>query len=145
MATPIADEALQRAIDERFQCARCGFCCKGDGIVRLGRLEVERMALALGQTRHRFLKTYALRIDRVTWILKDRWARPRGVLEGSPEKWCIFLDQAADGAYLCHLEEAKPDQCRRFPAQWINDDSLSTCVGLRTLVTALRRAAADKD
>lgn len=144
MGTPIGDETLHRVLDERFQCARCGCCCKGDGIVRLGRLEVERMALAMGQTRHRFLKTYTLRIERGAWILKDRWAWPRGIVQGPSEKWCIFLDQAADGSYLCHLEAAKPEQCRGFPAQWVNDDSLNTCVGLRILAAALRRPAADE-
>jgi Fe-S-cluster containining protein len=64
---------------------------------------------------------------------------PSGNTLAEPEKWCIFLQRAVDGLYFCLLHRAKPDQCRSFPAQWVNQDSLTTCVGLRSLITTLRR------
>lgn len=142
MSIPVEDSGLRRAIDEQFQCARCGRCCKGDGIVRFQQAEAEQMAQALGESYHHFLKTYAIRIGQHSWMLHDRMVPIDSRPGGAEEKWCIFLERSEDGLYGCRLHEAKPDQCRSFPAQWLNEDSLSTCVGLRLLTAALRREPA---
>lgn len=138
MSTNGDDRDLQQAIENEFQCTRCGHCCKGDGIVRIGVQEADKMAQALGLTRHQFLKTYATRYGERAWVLRDRLVAspdPRG----EPEKWCIFLERGSDGLYGCRVNGAKPRQCEDFPAKWRNLDSLTTCVGLRVLAAALRR------
>ena len=145
------DDALEQAIQTRFQCQRCGHCCKGDGVVRVGPAEVDRMAAALGLSREAFTKTYAVKIGRERWRLKDRWVeapdadRGNGRVRRTPlpkEPWCIFLERGADGLYGCQVNAVKPDQCAAFPARWRNEDSLQTCAGLRRLTAELRAEAA---
>lgn len=139
MDSRIDADVLQDAIETQFQCAQCGHCCKGDGLVRIGPVEADRAAVAVGLTRHRFLKAYTLRIDQKQWIVRDRWV-PSPHPAGEKEKWCIFLERGSDGLYRCQLHHAKPDQCQSFPAKWRNPDSLTTCVGLRHLLALLRRS-----
>jgi Fe-S-cluster containining protein len=138
----LSDDELQSAIESEFECARCGHCCKGDGLVHVGPAELDRAAEHLGLSRRQFVKQYATRVDDQQWILRDKMvptpSRP-GVRGKGEEKWCIFLEIMPDGLYGCTINEAKPDQCASFPRKWRNDDSLQTCVGLRALVAKLRR------
>ncbi len=122
---------LQQAIEEKFACARCGFCCKGDGLVHCNAAEIQRMADHVGLARREFVRRFAVR-ERGEWILKDKLIFSGRPLE-KPEKWCVFLDQGVDGLYGCIVDEAKPDQCKSFPAKWRNPDSMETCPGLREL------------
>jgi uncharacterized protein len=138
MVTRIGVEALQDAIEAQFSCAQCGHCCKGEGLVKINWSEAGRIASALGLTRHRFFKTYAIQVSQNEWILRDRMVPSPNPL-GGEEKWCIFLEQRADGLYQCLPHQAKPDQCHGFPANWRNPDSVATCVGLRHLTAQLRR------
>lgn len=140
MVFRIDDNTLQEAIETRFQCARCGHCCKGDGVVRFGPAEAGRLADKLGLTRHQFLKTYALRLGAKEWVLRDKMVPMPGA-PGGVEQWCIFLERDHEGLYLCSVNEAKPRQCHDFPAKWVNNDSLETCAGLRILAAQLRREA----
>lgn len=136
--TTIDVNTLQEAIEQHFQCARCGHCCKGDGLVRLGLPEVERITHALGISRKEFEKSWGLPFGRGQWVLRDRFVE-RAWPSGRREQWCIFLELGADGLFGCRLQAAKPDQCRSFPRAWRNADSLETCVGLRALAARLRR------
>lgn len=125
------DEQLRQAIDNHFACARCGACCKGDGLVHCSAAEIERLADQVGMTRRQFVRRFAVR-ERDEWILKDKLIFS-GNPSARPEKWCVFLDRGADGLYGCIVDDAKPEQCKEFPAKWINPDSMQTCVGLRNL------------
>lgn len=96
------------------------------------------MARALRLSRTEFLDNHALVGEPGRqWWLCDRFQR--SPLTGEREQWCIFLRFEADGRYSCALNQAKPDQCHRFPAQWRNPDSLKCCAGLRRLVGQLKR------
>jgi Fe-S-cluster containining protein len=141
---PIDGDQLQEAIQKRFACARCGYCCKGDGIVRFSSQELERMCAALGVERRHFLKNFAVALDSRQWILRDRFVASPG--RGSVrEQWCIFLERHPDGRYGCRLGDAKPRQCHAFPYDWVNSDSFQTCAGLRILLGELRREAAGEE
>lgn len=129
MPPRIHPDVLQEAIENEFKCERCGNCCKGDGAVRIGPAEADRMARHLGLPRRKFLKQYARQITPEQWWL---------INHDNEELWCIFLVRDAEGLYGCQVNEAKPDQCRSFPAKWRNSDSLRTCAGLRALTAKLR-------
>jgi Fe-S-cluster containining protein len=139
--TTPGDDELQQAILARFECVRCGFCCKGDGIVRLTSAEADRMAARLGLKRQDFLKTYAIGLDSRHWILRDRFVPGPNGAPGR-EQWCIFLERHPDdGLYACRLGDAKPRQCKVFPYDWTNPDSIETCAGLRLAQAKVRREA----
>lgn len=129
MPPRIHPDVLQEAIETGFACERCGNCCKGEGAVRIGPAEADRLARHLHLPRRKFLKQYARQMGAEEWWL---------INHDNAELWCIFLTRDADGLYGCQVNEAKPDQCRSFPAKWRNSDSLRTCAGLRTLVAGLR-------
>lgn len=138
MDSTIEIDDLQEAIEKDFACARCGHCCKGDGIVRFKASEAEAMAKLLGLARRKFLKTYAIQAGRGEWWMRDKMVRSANPHQPE-EKWCVFLDIMADGLYGCRLQDAKPRQCAVFPAKWRNEDSVKTCAGLRRLVAGLAR------
>jgi len=84
----------------RFECTRCGDCCRRTGYVYLGSEEPARLAAHLGlelrQLEERFLQAHE---------------------DGS---WMIVVDEAAGGCPLlagdlCSVEEVKPGQCRAYP------------------------------
>lgn len=142
MPVSIAPDDLQAAIESRFQCLRCGNCCKGEGLVHFSKPEAEAMARQLGISRREFLQTHAIRVEAGQWILKDKFVE----LPPDPtrrEQWCVLLERDAEGRYLCRVNEAKPNQCRSFPAKWRNEDSFKTCLGLKTLVRELRQEVKD--
>lgn len=128
---------LQKAIEERFECLRCGNCCKGDGVVRIGPEELKRMAAKLGITEKAFIKQYTMIYGEQEWWLIDKIVEEHG----EQIKWCIFLEIMDDGLYGCRVNEAKPDQCASFPAKWRNNDSLRSCAGLRALRAELRKTS----
>lgn len=96
MKLPILDLPRRRL---RFECTRCGACCRQPGLVWLHPDEPARLAAHLGLTTHGFAARY-LRRD------GDRWAIV--VEEGSPG--CPLLD-----GDLCSVEPVKPGQCRAYP------------------------------
>lgn len=129
----VSRETIQTAIENEFECNRCGHCCKGDGLVEVGSAEVARMSEYLGLTRKQFLAQYT-RPGRPGhyWLIDQK----------NEEKWCIFLFMDETGKYGCQVNPAKPDQCGTFPAEWRNPDSFRTCSGLRKLVRTLRKSVA---
>ena len=87
----------------RWQCQRCGNCCKWPGDVCVSNAEVRELAAFVGMDEDKFLEKYVrLRTDRkgLSLIEKDNHE-------------CIFLDGNS-----CVINEVKPNQCRGFPNQW---------------------------
>lgn len=126
--TFIRNEDLQTAIEQEFACHRCGACCKGEGVVRIGRVEADRMAKHLGLTRRKFLSLYARRASPNSWWLIDI---------DNEEKWCVFLTRDEQGRYGCKVNPVKPNQCASFPARWRNPDSFKSCEGLKALLARM--------
>jgi len=87
----------------RYQCQRCGACCRWPGEVVLSDAEIRAMAAHLGQSEHAFIQTRtALRRTRSGLTLAQK-------ADGS----CTLLDGGD-----CIVHEAKPAQCRAFPNTW---------------------------
>ena len=128
--------------------------------MEINRTQADRMAAVLGLTRRRFLRTYAIGIGPNKWMLRDKMIenpsggirnQKSGIRNTKPqlpnpeprtpnaEQWCIFLERDPDGLYRCQVNDAKPEQCRGFPVQWRNPDSLRTCAGLRRLMKSLSK------
>lgn len=132
----ISEDVIQQSIEREFECHRCADCCKGDGVVQVGRGESDRIAEYLGMTRREFLKEYTIKSRRGTWWLTEK---------PNEERWCIFLEQDDDGLYGCRINGAKPDQCRSFPEKWRNGDSYRSCAGLKALMAKLRERMEERD
>lgn len=82
----------------RFECQRCGRCCRGEpGVVWVSKKEIERTALFLGITQNAFAKNYLRTIN----------GRFSLIEYGNGD--CIMYD---DG---CKIYEVRPCQCRTFP------------------------------
>ena len=139
----LSPELIQTAIEEDFECLRCGNCCKGDGLVTIGRRELRAMAAEMRLTPEEFVEEYAIRTGPGRWILRDKWVDTGHPGAPRREQWCILLDREPDGRYRCRVNEGKPDQCRSFPARWRNQDSLRSCAGLRAMMRRLRESVAD--
>jgi Fe-S-cluster containining protein len=88
--------------DLRFECTRCGSCCKRPGAVFLREQEVDRIASHLGATRE------ALRAHHVRPDEDHGW-----IIDVPDGEACPFLRDD-----LCIIHEAKPDQCRAYPFWW---------------------------
>lgn len=103
-----------------FACARCGTCCKiPNGIVRLDDEAIAAIASELNMSQQEF-------IDQHTDV--------------SPDRRCLILKNTSDGVCAmlsdqgsCTIYPARPMQCRTFPYEWVNEDSLESCAGLRNL------------
>lgn len=126
----IPERDVQRAVEEEFECHRCGNCCKGEGAVAITTAEAKRMADHLGQALKPFLKQYTIRVSRGLWWLLD---------QPGEEQWCVFLTRDETGLHGCRVNEVKPEQCRDFPRRWRNEDSFRTCAGLKALMKKLER------
>ena len=87
----------------RFVCTGCGVCCRWPGHVLLTASDIQDLARYLRMDEERFIDSYTrLASNRSQLSLKDQ-------ADGS----CVFLDGDACGVY-----EARPLQCRSFPAAW---------------------------
>ena len=88
----------------RYQCQRCGQCCRWPGEVVLTDPDVTAMAAHLNQSEHEFIQEHtALRQSRGGLTLKQR-----------DDGACALLD----GNKLCRVHPVKPAQCRAFPNTW---------------------------
>lgn len=90
---------------KRFQCTRCGACCRWPGYVRLTEKEVDEIAEFLEMTIEEFIET-------CTILTKDR--RCLSLIEHPDDGRCILLTN--DGR--CRINPVKPRQCRNFPNLW---------------------------
>jgi Fe-S-cluster containining protein len=84
----------------RFECTRCGACCRGRGTVEVSHADIERIA------EHLSIHANDARRD---------YTRPirKGKLRLADQRYgdCIFFDEARG----CAVYEARPDQCRSYP------------------------------
>jgi Fe-S-cluster containining protein len=101
----------------RFECQRCGQCCRHRGEVRLESAEVEAIAAWLGLAAAAFTETYArLRPDRRGLSLREH-----------PDGACVFLETNPPA---CRIQPVKPAQCRAFPHTWRYAPDDPTCPAL---------------
>lgn len=106
-------------MNENFQCRQCGACCKIEGIVRLKDDDTAKIAAHLGLSETDF-------IARETEIAPDRKGL---VLKDCPDGACAMLDENN----RCKIYPVRPEKCRTFPYDWVNDNSLTYCPGLKDL------------
>lgn len=126
--TQLSESEIQHAVETEFRCERCGNCCKGEGMVKIGKTEAQRIAAHLNLEFDDFLKRFTKRAGPGKWWLLD---------QPGEEQWCTFLTRDEEGLFSCGIHEVKPDQCGHFPLQWRNEDSFQTCRGLSALVRRL--------
>lgn len=82
----------------RFECTRCGACCRRPGWVFLREGEAERIASFLGKALEDLPSAHLARVE-------GEWA-----IRVPDERGCPFLR-----GDLCGIQEVKPDQCRSYP------------------------------
>jgi Fe-S-cluster containining protein len=99
----------------KFECRRCGNCCRVPGYVHLTQSEIDACAEYLKMGAGEFIEKYTrLTKYRTGLSLLERQ-------DGS----CIFLSEGGE----CLIEPVKPLQCRQFPAIWKYDDMEEVCAG----------------
>ena len=81
----------------RFECSRCGDCCRGPGYVWVSAGESDRLAEHLDLTSDRFARRFL------------RTVSGRLALIDNPAGDCVFWDNG------CTVYAARPTQCRTFP------------------------------
>lgn len=82
----------------RFECQRCGRCCRGEpGVVWVNKREIEKISSFLGITKDMFARNYLRRINGRLSLLEY----------GHGD--CIMYN---DG---CKIYATRPSQCRTFP------------------------------
>lgn len=91
----------------RFECIRCGNCCRWPGCVKVGDAEIDAIAAFLGMEVSEF-------IERYTALMPDRQGL---TLIEKPDGSCIFLE-GGKGLSRCRIQPVKPVQCDAFPEKW---------------------------
>ena len=111
-------EKLARPDTSHFACLRCGECCRiKGGIVRIADKDVAAIAAALSVSESEFIDRWCdIAPDRKGLVLKD-------AADGHS---CIMLDESN----RCRIYAARPEKCRTFPFEWMNDNSADYCPGL---------------
>lgn len=94
----------------RFECARCGGCCRGEpGFVWVSPAEAIEVAGFLGETADSFHAKYLRTVgERISLIEK-------------PNGDCVFWESGIG----CRVYPLRPTQCRTFPFWAANLDSPS--------------------
>ncbi len=87
----------------RYECVRCGNCCRWPGPVRVTEKEIGGIAAFLGIAESAFTERYTRLVDN----------RSALSLTEKPDGSCIFLD-----GNRCSIQAVKPKQCRDFPNDW---------------------------
>ena len=88
----------------RYQCQRCGNCCRWPGEVVLSDREIGEMSAHLQMSEHEFIQRHTgLRASRAGLTLGER-----------PDGACVLLDAGG----RCRVHPVKPAQCRAFPNRW---------------------------
>lgn len=87
----------------RFECTRCGKCCRGaPGTVRVVDDEIAALSRRLGIGVGEFRRRYTKRLSDGTLGLRER---------GAPGYECVFYDHDRG----CTVYEDRPRQCRTYP------------------------------
>jgi Fe-S-cluster containining protein len=97
--------ALQESsLSPRYQCVRCGNCCRWPGDVHVTKNEVETIAAHLQMPVDEFIQTCTrLNANRTGLSIIDK-----------PNGECLFLE----GVNICRIQAVKPVQCAGFPNLW---------------------------
>ena len=83
----------------RFECTRCGACCRGEGYVWVSRERIHEMAEFLGVSAGSFTRRYVRLVEgRLSLVEKE-------------DADCVFWE-AERG---CVVYPVRPAQCRTFP------------------------------
>jgi hypothetical protein len=83
----------------RFECTRCGGCCRGAGNVWVGEDEIERLASVREMTDGQFRRAYTRPARRGTTLRQKR------------NNDCVFWNSDTG----CEVYDARPKQCRSYP------------------------------
>ena len=94
---------LNQEILDQFKCSGCGDCCRWTGSVLLTDADLPRLALHLDLSDQDF-------IDKHTRLAPNR---QQLALRDQSDGSCAFLE-----GNRCSIYEARPEQCRTFPAAW---------------------------
>ncbi len=90
---------------KKFQCVRCGACCRWEGPVRVTEAEVDAIAAYLDIPVKEFLRDHTvLTPDRRSLSLREK-----------PDGSCCYYDEQTRS---CRIQAVKPAQCRDFPLKW---------------------------
>ncbi len=84
----------------RFECTRCGRCCRGPGNVWVSDTEIESLAEKTAIDADEFRRTQIKRSGRRGFVLRQKRNQD-----------CIFWD----GARGCQVYDSRPRQCRTYP------------------------------
>lgn len=102
----------------KFDCIRCGQCCKWHGYVRLSEKEADDIANFLGMELADFFENMII-------LTADR----RGIsLVENEDGSCPFYVDSPRG---CKIYECRPSQCRDYPHKWHNPGK--TCPGVQVV------------
>ena len=104
----------------RFECQRCGSCCRGEpGVVWINRRETKETCSFLGITQTLFAKLYL------------RLVNGRCSLRECSNGDCVMYENG------CKVYSARPNQCRTFPFWKSNLENITewekqknTCLGI---------------
>ena len=94
-------------MEKKFECKRCGNCCRWSGYVRIDSSEIDAIAAFLGFSSEEFIAKY-------TRLTADRSGL--SLLE-NPDGSCPYLVDSPEGP-ACRLQAVKPRQCCDFPLKW---------------------------
>lgn len=88
----------------RYQCVRCGNCCRWPGDVNVTAEEVKTIASYLGMSEEAFIADCTrLNANRTGLSIIDK-----------ANGQCLFLE----GVNVCRIQAVKPIQCSGFPNLW---------------------------
>ncbi len=112
----------------RYECMRCGTCCRWAGYVHVSTAEVDAIAEFLGLGVTAFTTDYVeLTADRRSLTLIEK-----------PDGSCIMLGEGN----LCRIHPVKPRQCRDFPNKW-NFPGFEKLCSARPAVPATQAGGSD--
>lgn len=87
--------------------------------MRLKEGDPQKIAAHLGLSEADFIaRETEIAPDRMGLVLKDR-----------PDGACAMLDENN----RCRIYPVRPEKCRTFPFDWVNDNSYDYCEGLKAL------------
>jgi Fe-S-cluster containining protein len=99
----------------RFECKRCGSCCRWKGYVYTTTADIKKAAAFLGIDERTLVNQYV-----------DVEQKPRMNLKTKSNGDCIFLEENN-----CKIYPARPWQCQSFPQYWRVPELEILCPGIK--------------
>ena len=103
----------------KFQCEKCGNCCRQPGYVHISDKEIDVCAEFMDIDTAEFIAKY-------TRLTKQRSGLS---LTEQNNGACIFLTEDDK----CLINSVKPNQCRQFPFTWRYKDGQDICTGWQNI------------